>query len=341
MIDYLLEFLNNIFLIASAMSFYILVGLVIAGVMKQLISDDFVSKHLGEDSLGSVVKATILGIPLPVCSCSVIPLAKGLQKEGASSGAVQSFLISAPITGVDSIATTYSFFGWFFTLYRLFTSVVIAMVVGIVENLLNREKRATPTFTTEAPSCCSSEGCCDSKASPQGFSITSALSYAFNVLFSDIAKSLLWGLVIGAMFLTFLPKDILQELYNHTFLTYILVLIMAMPLYVCATASLPIAASFLVGGMSTGAVFIFLSAGPATNSVTMGVVGSMFGKRSLFIYITVISLLSILFGYLLDQFFSELKVIKMAEHIEELGYLDIASSVVMFGLIFYYIFRRK
>jgi uncharacterized membrane protein YraQ (UPF0718 family) len=167
------------------------------------------------------------------------------------------------------------------------------------------------------------------------------LSYAFNTLFADIAKSLLWGLVIGAFFLTFLPKDLLQEVYSNTFLTYFLVLIISMPLYVCATASLPIAGAFLVGGMSTGAVFVFLSAGPATNSVTMGVVASMFGKRSLFIYMAVISGLSILFGYLLDQFFSDLKVIKMAEHIEELSYLDISSSVLMFGLIFYYIFRRK
>jgi len=339
--NYILDFLNNIFLIASAMSFYILIGLVVAGVMKQLISDDFIAKHLGKDSFGSVLKATILGIPLPVCSCSVIPLAKGLQKEGASSGAVQSFLISAPITGVDSIATTYSFFGWFFTLYRLFTSIVIAMVVGLIENFFSTKKKPQPSFTTKAPSCCSSTGCCSSEAPSKGFSIKSALSYAFNTLFADIAKSLLWGLVIGAFFLTFLPKDLLQEVYSNTFLTYFLVLIISMPLYVCATASLPIAGAFLVGGMSTGAVFVFLSAGPATNSVTMGVVASMFGKRSLFIYMAVISGLSILFGYLLDQFFSDLKVIKMAEHIEELSYLDISSSVLMFGLIFYYIFRRK
>ena len=103
------KFFENFFLLASAMSFYILLGLIIAGILKQIIPSDFVSKHLGKSSLGSVVKATIFGIPLPVCSCSVIPLAKSLQKEGASRGAVQSFLISTPITGVDSIMATYSF----------------------------------------------------------------------------------------------------------------------------------------------------------------------------------------------------------------------------------------
>ncbi len=339
--NYIYEFFNNIFIIASAMSFYILIGLVVAGVMKQLISDDFVSKHLGDNSLMSVIKATILGIPLPVCSCSVIPLAKGLQKEGASPGAVQSFLISAPITGADSIAATYSFFGWFFTLYRLITSMIIAISVGIIENYFSKKDRVVTIDTTELTNCCSSGGCCDSKSKDSKFAISKVFSYAFNTLFADIAKSLLWGLVIGALFLTFLPKSLLQELYSHTILTYFLVLIMAMPLYVCATSSLPIAAAFIVGGMSTGGAFIFLSAGPATNSVTMGVVASMFGKRSLLIYLGVISILSILFGYILDNYFSDLKVIKIVEHIEELSYIDIMSTVLMFMMIFYYILRRR
>lgn len=114
--EIIIETADNFLKLLDAMAIYILVGLLIAGILKQLIPDDFISKHLGKGSIGSVIKSTIFGIPLPVCSCSVIPLAQGLRKEGASKGSVQSFLISSPITGVDSILATYSFFGLFFTI---------------------------------------------------------------------------------------------------------------------------------------------------------------------------------------------------------------------------------
>ena len=378
--DLIYKFFENFFLLASAMSFYILLGLIIAGILKQIIPSDFVSKHLGKSSLGSVIKATIFGIPLPVCSCSVVPLAKSLQKEGASRGAVQSFLISTPITGVDSIAATYSFFGWIFTIYRVVTSVIIAITVGIIENIfaskeaikdvqssdcgcsgdncediksknsftlnnaLVKPQVATSTFSM-APvkksedSCCSGGSCCSSESKKVGFSIKSVFNYAFNTLFKDIAKSLLFGLVLGAIFTTFLPKEILSTIYDNRFLTYIMVLIVAMPLYVCATASLPIAAAFVLSGMSAGAAFVFLSAGPATNTVTMGVVAQMFGKKSLAIYVGTIALLSIVFGYIFDRFFGNLEVLKVVNNIEQISSIDILSTVIMLLLIIYYIVR--
>ncbi len=367
------KFLENFYLLASAMSFYILVGLLIAGILKQIVPSDFVSKHLGKDSLASVVKATIFGIPLPVCSCSVIPLAKSLQKEGASRGAVQSFLISTPITGVDSIAATYSFFGWFFTIYRVITSIIIAIVVGIIENLLNSNKKLNsiknsscgcgdsecsdkkPTFSLNnnnlkinktftikkesSSSCCDGGSCCSS--SNKKFSIKAVFDYAFNTLFKDIAKSLFIGLIIGALFTTLLPKEMLQTVYDNRFLTYLMVLIVAMPLYVCATASLPIAAAFVLSGMSAGGAFVFLSAGPATNSVTMGVVAQMFGKKSLIIYIGTIAILSIIFGYIYDSFFGNLEVLKIVNSAEDVSIISSISTVIMLVLIAYYLLKRK
>ena len=127
---------NNFLLLLDAMSIYLLVGLLLAGILKQIIPDDFISKHLGKSSIGSVIKATIFGIPLPICSCSVIPLAQSLRKEGASKGAVQSFLISTPITGVDSILATFSFFGLIFTLFRVLSSIIIAIIVGLIQNFV-------------------------------------------------------------------------------------------------------------------------------------------------------------------------------------------------------------
>jgi uncharacterized membrane protein YraQ (UPF0718 family) len=339
MMELLFKIFENILLLANAMSFYILLGLLIAGILKQLIPDDFIASHLGENKTSSVLKATILGIPMPVCSCSVIPLAKSLQKEGASKGAVQSFLISTPITGADSILATYSFFGWFFTIYRVFTSVVIAILTGLLQNVVESKQVSKEEETS---SCCSS-CCCSSEASKEkkGFSLKASFTYAYVTLFGDIYKALLIGLIFGGLFTTLLPKEIIAPLFEHRFLTYFAVLIIAMPLYVCATASLPIAAAFMLSGMSGGAAFVFLSAGPATNTVTMGVVMEMFGKKALLIYLGTISLLSILFGYLFDTFWGDLEVLSTNTEMEQFGVIDTVSTVIIFGLIIYYLVKRR
>jgi len=350
--EILLRVFENILILSNAMSFYILVGLLIAGVLKQLIPENFISAQLGQSKVSSVVKATVFGIPMPVCSCSVIPLAKSLQKEGASKGSVQSFLIATPITGADSIMATYSFFGWIFTIYRVFTSIVIAIITGIIQNYVDKKEEkqlATMSFSVNKPqevqevivqTNCSSS-CCSTKSSNSKFSIKQSFNYAFNILFKDIYIGLFLGLIIGGLFTTFLPKEVLEPLFKYEFLTYLAVLIISLPLYVCATASLPIAAAFLLSGMSSGGVFVFLSAGPATNSITMGVVASMFGKKSLFIYVGVIAILSIFFGYIFDTFFSDLEVFDLHSHAEHTSLLDTVSSIILFALIFYYFFNSR
>jgi len=338
--EILFKIFDNIILLADAMSFYILLGLLIAGVLKQLIPADFISSHLGKNKISSVIKATILGIPMPVCSCSVIPLAKTLQKEGASKGSVQSFLIATPITGVDSIMATYSFFGWIFTIYRVITAIIIAIITGIVQNFVENKEQVMsfsqnkPTNNNESlkETHCESS-CCSSIKKNTQFSIKESFNYAYNMLFKDIYIGLFIGLIIGGVFTTLLPKELLAPLFEYKFLTYIAVLVISLPLYVCATASLPIAAAFLLSGMSSGGVFVFLSAGPATNAITMGVVTSMFGKKSLFIYLGVISVLSILFGYIFDNFFSNLEVFDFHTHADEFSLLNTASTVLLFALM--------
>jgi len=332
----IIEFFDNLLLLANAMSFYILLGLLIAGILKQLIPDNFISSHLGKSKTSSVIKATLLGIPMPVCSCSVIPLAKSLHKEGASKGAVQSFLISTPITGVDSILATYSFFGWIFTLYRVITSVIIAILTGIFQNYFDNKEETI--LQKESTSCCTS--CCSTPKKKQKFNIKESFKYGYITLFKDIYFSLFIGLILGTAFTTFLPKELLTTLFEHQFLTYIAVLVIAMPLYVCATASLPIAAGFILSGMSGGAAFVFLSAGPATNTVTMGVVASMFGKKSLFLYIGTIAIMSIFFGYIFDTYFNNLEMLTIMNHSEELNFLNYISTTIMFGLIFFYMFKK-
>jgi len=348
--ELILEFTLNFLKLLDAMSIYVIAGLFIAGVLKQIIPDDFISSHLGKSSTGSVIKATIFGVPLPVCSCSVIPLAQGLKKEGASKGAIQSFLISTPITGVDSILATFSFFGLFFTIFRIISSIIIAIIVGLLQNFIEKEEKIEikPKFQVFKPKieekttfCCSSSSCCDSNSSKKGFSLISALKYGYGTLFSDMAKALLIGLILGALFTTFMPQEYAKLLFDNQVLTYFVILIVAIPLYTCATASLPLAAALMLQGMSGGAAFIFLTAGPATSAVTMSVIYKMLGKTSLIIYVSTIAILSLIFGFLFDTFLGDLNILNISHDMDENSLIKSLSSLIMLVLIFYHLYKSK
>ncbi|WP_201352732.1 SO_0444 family Cu/Zn efflux transporter [Hydrogenimonas urashimensis] len=368
--EILWQFGTALWELTGAMAPYILFGLFFAGVLHELVPGDFIQKHLGHDNVLSVLKATIFGIPLPVCSCGVIPLAAALRKEGASRGAVLSFLISTPITGIDSILATFGMFGWLFTLYRIISSIVIAFAAGVLSNLFTMEEVSqkseknlsgmTPVFQTGVSSAgnrpmmfsaqtrqmSKTEGGCDCNGSCKStptvkFSLHNALRYGFVTLLGDIAKPLLWGLLIGAAITVAIPEDIGAWLSNYTWLGYLIVIAIAVPMYVCATASLPIAASLVLGGVSLGAAFVFLSAGPATNTVTMGVVKKMLGNRALSIYTSTIVAGSILFGLTIDWFFGSMQIDpRSVVHIsEKMGIVAIASSILLWGLILWFIVK--
>ena len=335
------EFANNFLILLDAMAIYILVGLLIAGILKQLVPDDFVIKHLGKGSTSSVLKATLFGIPLPVCSCSVIPLAQGLRKEGASKGAVQSFLISTPITGVDSILATFSFFGLVFTLFRVISSVIIAIIVGLVQNFVEKEEVNKPKGFTTTQACGCSNSSCSTTQEKKKFSIKNAFSYAYKTLFLDMVKPLFIGLLLGAVFTTFTPKEYTSLLFENQILTYIVIMIFAMPLYVCATASLPIAAAFILQGMSGGAAFIFLTAGPATSAITMSVVYKTLGRRSLIVYVSTIAILSFVFAFIYDFAFANINIINFSNNIEESTLISQVASFIMLALMSYYLIKPR
>jgi uncharacterized protein len=356
MMEYIVEFMNALVELSNAMAPYILFGLVFAGILHELVPDTLVTKHLGKESVSSVIKSTVFGIPLPVCSCGVIPLATSIKKSGASKGATLSFLISTPITGVDSILATYGMFGWAFTIYRALTSMIIAMAAGILTNILDKEeekplpafsavKNTGPVITSpfiakpaeDVPSCCSASSGEDTKK----FSMRQALRYAFVTLLGDIAKPLLWGLLIGALITTAIPQNLSDILIEYAWLSYLIVIAIAIPMYVCATASLPIAAALMLSGVSAGAAFVFLSAGPATNTVTIGVVKKMLGTRSLYIYLGTITFGSILFGLGLDYIFtlSDIDPKSLLHMHEEAGMISMLSSIVLWGFILYFVGR--
>ena len=371
------HFLEALWSLSLAMAPYILFGLFFAGLLHELVPDSIVTKHLGKDNVSSVVKSTIFGIPLPVCSCGVIPLATSIKKSGASKGATLSFLISTPITGVDSIMATYGIFGWIFTVYRAITSMIIAMVAGILTNIFDKdtstgsvtenqntmkvdmESTPTMTFSTLKPvgadsisaldtqkeeeSCGTGEGSCCASSSEEkkAFSFLRAMQYAFTTLLGDIAKPLFWGLIIGALITVAIPENLAELLSDNSWLSYLLVIIIAVPMYVCATASLPIAAGLMLSGVSAGAAFVFLSAGPATNTVTIGVVKKMLGTKSLVIYLGSIVIGSIVFGLGLDYIFdaSAIDPASLIHMDEEGGIIATVSSVVLWGLVLYYMIK--
>lgn len=336
--QYLVLIANNFLNLLDAMAIYILLGLLIAGVLKQLIPDDFIIKHLGKGSISSVIKSTILGIPLPVCSCSVIPLAQGLRKEGASKGSVQSFLISSPITGVDSILATFSFFGLVFTIFRVVSSVIIAILVGIIQNLVEKEDIKNENKVSSSKiNCCDSN--CSNTKDKKSFSIKAVFSYAYITLFKDMVKPLFIGLIFGALFTSLAPKEYTALLFENQWLTYFVIILFAMPLYICATASLPIAAALILEGMSPGAAFIFLTAGPATSLITMSVVFKTLGKISLIIYLSTILFLSLLFGYLFDTIFSEINIINFDLENEHSSIISQIASLIMLLMLAYYLIK--
>lgn len=351
MFEILETFVIAIYDLSNAMAIYILIGLIFAGLLHEIIPDSIVTKHLGSDTVGSVVKSTVFGIPLPVCSCGVIPIATSIKKSGASKGATLSFLISTPITGIDSILATFGMFGWVFTLYRVVTSMIIAMLAGVLANIYAKDEKPVSTFSAaseatasfsvakpqvkvEAPVSCCSTTTKETKKNR----FVDAIQYAFGTLLGDIAKPLFWGLILGALITIAIPENLSQILLSYTWLSYIIVVAIAVPMYVCATASLPIAAGLVLAGVSPGAAFVFLSAGPATNTVTIGVVKKMLGSKTLIIYLGSIILGSTFFGVILDMIFAANAMdIKELIHLhEEADWMDITSTLIMWGFIVYF-----
>ncbi len=364
--EFLWAFFEALIDLSNAMAPYILFGLFFAGLLHELVPDTLVSKHLGRDSIGSVIKATIFGVPLPVCSCGVIPLATSIKKSGASNGATLSFLISTPITGVDSILATYGMFGWAFTIYRVITSMIISIIAGILSNLfpepevVEQESAVAPAFSAVSPvskpmsfaavstqkveeesSCCSSEGgCCSSEdEAKKKFSLMGAMKYAFITLLGDIASPLFIGLLLGALITVSIPSNLSEILLEYSWLSYIIVIAIAVPMYVCATASLPIAAGLMLAGVSPGAAFVFLSAGPATNTVTIGVVKKMLGTRTLYIYLGTIVFGSVLFGFGLDYILRDVPINDLVHMEEHASILAMVSSIVLWGFVGYFMFK--
>jgi uncharacterized membrane protein YraQ (UPF0718 family) len=276
----------------AEMSPYLLFGFLAAGILSMLVSQRIVERHLGGRGIWSVLKASIFGVPLPLCSCGVIPVSMSLHKHGASKGSTIAFLISTPQTGVDSIFVTLSLLGPVFAILR----PIIAFVTGIVGGVLVDLFSGGSQTDRPGPAKCTDE-CCGGAEKRK---ITRGLKFAFVTLPRDIGGAMLAGLVIAALISVFVPNDFFAEKLGTGVSAMLVMMVLGIPMYVCATASVPIAAALILKGLTPGAALVFLMTGPATNATSFVTICKVLGKVTAITYLATIAGCSLLSGILLD-----------------------------------------
>ncbi|WP_274053257.1 SO_0444 family Cu/Zn efflux transporter [Thalassomonas haliotis] len=353
--EQLIALLNNFIDLAAEASPWLLLGLLIAGLMKAWLPKQLLNKHLGKGKSG-IVKAALVGAPLPLCSCGVIPVATELKRGGASDPATASFLVATPETGVDSVSVSYAILGPVFAIYRPITAIASAIITGLLvstdnsarqtknddkESSLTANTCCAPASAAEAvasTSCCSTPTpkeltgkscsssqppaaeknsccpppapkaaarCCSSTADKTENSETFSrktllgIKYAATQLIDDIIVWLFIGLVFATLVRTLLPPSLLTS-YGSGLQAMLIMIAISIPMYICATASTPIAAGFILAGISPGTALVFMMAGPATNISTLGVIKNEMGSGVLIRYLGGIGLCALAFGYLLD-----------------------------------------
>ena len=295
------ELLENLWQLTLEAAPWLLLGLLLAAVVR-LFSDRLqLERWLRDDSPLSTVRAALIGAPLPLCSCGVVPAAMGLRRSGAGRGPTVSFLISTPETGVDSIAVSYGLLGPVFALVRPMAAVVSAIGTGLAASRWGHDPAPDSRAQPET-ACCSNGGetAAATPTEPLTKRLGASLRYAFVDMLADIGPWMLAGLVVGAVVLTYLPASWLDGRWGYG-VSMALMLLIGIPMYVCASASTPIAAGFLAAGVSPGAVLVFLLAGPATNIGTLGILRRELGRKTLVIYLVGVMLSAVIFGLLLDS----------------------------------------
>ncbi|MCK4671404.1 MAG: permease [Candidatus Aegiribacteria sp.] len=284
-----MEFINAVWSTILALAPSLIFGLLIAGILHVFVKKDRISSHLGLPGFRSSMKAALIGVPLPLCSCGVLPAALGLRRDGASKGAVTSFLISTPQTGVDSIAVTWGVLGWPVALAKVIAAFLAGVIGGTITDKTGNGLENAGTAI----------GCAENETGSIPLRIW---NYFFGTIFRDIYRWLALGIIVSALITTFLEPG---QLSDYTFLGGPLGLLAALaigiPLYVCSIASVPIAAGLIYAGFPVGSALVFLMAGPATNAATMGAVRKSLGTRVFLIYILTVIGVSLAAGGVLNS----------------------------------------
>jgi uncharacterized membrane protein YraQ (UPF0718 family)/copper chaperone CopZ len=298
--EWMLTFVAASWSVFGAMAPYLLLGFLVAGFLSVVISPEWVERHLGGSGLAQVFKASLFGVPLPLCSCGVIPVAASLHRHGAGKGATTAFLLSTPQTGVDSIAVTYGLLGPFLAVVR----PVAAFVTGIFGGALvqafddDDEVNDEPAVEAAETSSCSADGC-DEKTLHRS-KIVEALHYGLVILPRDIGRALVFGIVVSGLIATVVAPKALESTLGGGLWPMLAAMVVGIPLYVCATASTPIALALIHAGLSPGAALVFLISGPATNSAALTTLWKVLGRRSAILYLVTVAVASLATGLAVD-----------------------------------------
>lgn len=322
--ELLLEILRAAWNVLLDSAIYIILGVAVAGLIKAFLGPETVTRHLGKGRLLPVLKASVLGVPMPLCSCGVLPAAAQIKKQGANNGATMAFLISTPESGVDSIAISYALLDPIMTVVRPVVAAVTATVAGIVENFTGGAPRSEAEAgpPDEAVSC--SGGPCSCSAGETGSldavysdgvnssgvvgRAASGMRYAFTELWGDLAGWFLAGVFLAGVISAAVPDSFIEQYLGGGLLAMLIMLAAGVPMYICATASTPIAASLILKGVSPGAALVFLLAGPATNITSLTVLVKVLGGRGTGVYLATIAAMSVAAGLGLDYLYMYLNM---------------------------------
>ncbi|MBS2212305.1 permease [Carboxylicivirga mesophila] len=326
--EFILSFLGDFFAILSEMSPYLLLGFLFAGLLYAFIPKQRIEKYFNGHPFKSSVLASLFGIPLPLCSCGVIPTGAAFYKNGASKGGTVSFLISTPQTGVDSILATFSLMGLPFAIIRPLAALVTGISGGLITSVITADEPNTQAFHQST-----------SKHKTISQKFKAVFQYGFVEFIQDISKWLIIGLVLAAIISALIPNNFFELLNMPPVMQMLMILLVSVPLYICATGSIPLAAILILKGISPGAAFVLLMAGPATNAATITMIGKVMGKRSLLAYLGTIIFGALASGMLIDyvlplEWFTQIANQHLGhQHGEGLSWWQIASGIVLLLLI--------
>ncbi len=339
-------------------SFFLLLGFLLAGVLAVAVPPRLVQRLLGRGRVSSVLWASAIGVPLPLCSCGVLPAAVRLSQQGATKGATVSFLISTPETDVDAIALTYALMGPVFAVCRAVAGVVTAVVAGLATNLFGEPRRpqaveegapAEPLPSSSGEAAMPSEPVVlpfsDDGGPAAGLAgrLRQLLHYAFREVLDEISYWLVLGILVAALVTVFLPPSIIERYLSSGLLTMLVMLVISIPIYTCASASTPIAAALVMKGLDPGAALVFLLAGPATNMAAVIVLLKFLGRRVVAIYLGMIAVVSVLSGYALNWIFARWQIDPVATIGSGAGPVPepvkIATAVILIGMLLVSLWR--
>ena len=345
-INYLREYFFAFVAIFSELAPWLLIGYILSGFIGFLLPPEQVKRHLSGTGLKPILKAVLFGVPLPLCSCGIIPVAASVKDEGASRGATGAFFIATPQTGIDSILVTWSMLGVWMAICRPVFAILTGVTGGYLIDRFCPETVEVPQNKEKHSCCC----CCHSHKSTetpkekQGFitAIKNIFSYGLGKMIKSTTPSLLVGILLAALIEMIVPKDFgASYINNNMTLEFLIMVLIAIPLYVCSSASVPVAMALLLKGFSPGAVLIFLVVGPATNTVSIAAMRSLVGSKATIISVIVIAFWGVVAGVLVNLCGIKIPQVEIFEHIHSSEccgvswYLKIVATIIMALLMLY------